>query len=93
MDKKKIPGQLLEELRDNKYDLILLPYSLYGSTTYKNLLRIADQIKPLHILQYHDQGPEKLKTITELRIRLWIQSVIFILAVIPVFLITLINYI
>ncbi len=61
MDKKKIPGQLLEELRDNKYDLILLPYSLYGSTTYKNLLRIADQIKPLHILQYHDHGPEKLK--------------------------------
>lgn len=93
LDKKKIPGQLLEELRDNKYDLILLPYSLYGSTTYKNLLRIADQIKPLHILQYHDHGPEKLKTITELRIRLWIQSVIFILAVIPVFLITLINYI
>ncbi|WP_248929429.1 glycosyltransferase [Paenibacillus hamazuiensis] len=79
LDLSKIPKAILNELRENKYEIIIFPYSLYGTSTHKNLLQIASKVNCKRVILFNDNGEDTQGKPSGLMINLWLQYFICLL--------------
>lgn len=92
LDIKYFPISILKEIKKVKYDIFIFPYSIWGTKSLANLLKIVNHSKPKKILFVNELEEGKEKNILQLNLCFIRDYAFNSLLFIPMFMLTLLAY-
>lgn len=89
---QKIPADIREEIKNENYDLMIFPYSMWGIEDLGNLLAVGKHLKPKKILFINELGDGKECSVFQLSFFRMVHFVVNYILLAPFFLIALWTY-
>lgn len=79
---KKIPLEIKNQIKSEKYQAVCFPYSKFGIESYRNLVNIASKLRINKIILFSEFGIEPTKTIWQLKLYMMSAYLIYIFSLI-----------